>query len=302
MPLEEKTVSVIMTVHNAETYLAKAVESILLQTFNHFEFIIIDNGSSDTSLEGLKIYAKKDGRITLVSRAHSNTARALNDGIAQATGRFIAVMHPENVAAPERLGVQVKYLQENTQCVAVGTDMLLIDEDALPLWTLGCEARPADIEDQLLKGNRNAIHHDSIMIRRGPLLQIHGYRNDIEDAEDLDLFIRLLKLGAIHNITRPLSYQHTTFEAEADSTPHDKNEAWLNLINEHRSQSNLATIESLPTPKTNAPQHTHQAWAQHALSIKQCKTAQKYARKHLAASPFNLNAWRLFLACRKAKS
>ncbi|BCX12975.1 MAG: fucosyltransferase [Thermosynechococcus sp.] len=104
-------VSVLMPVFNAERYVAEAIESILRQSFQDFEFIIIDDGSTDGTLDILKRYAARDSRIRLVSRENRGLVATLNEGIGLARGQWIARMDADDVALPQRLALQVKHLE-----------------------------------------------------------------------------------------------------------------------------------------------------------------------------------------------
>ncbi|MGD2107773.1 MAG: glycosyltransferase family A protein, partial [Phycisphaerae bacterium] len=105
------TVSVTMTVYNAGSYLEVAVGSILAQTYTDFEFVIIDDGSTDDSLRRLERFAACDDRVHLVSRPNTGISRARNDALSLARGQFVAVMDADDVAHPERLEREVSYLQ-----------------------------------------------------------------------------------------------------------------------------------------------------------------------------------------------
>src|SRR5262245_147547 len=103
------TVSVVMPVYNREAYLADSVGSIFGQTFLEWELICVDDGSSDGSLEVLRRCELADRRVRLISRSNKGIARARNDGMALARGRYIAAMDSDDVALPERLRWQVDY-------------------------------------------------------------------------------------------------------------------------------------------------------------------------------------------------
>jgi len=98
-----------MPVYNTERYVAEAVERILAQTFGDFEFIIIDDGSTDGSRAILERYTKKDDRIRLISRSNNGIVGARNEALEMARGELIAVMDSDDVALPERLEVQLAY-------------------------------------------------------------------------------------------------------------------------------------------------------------------------------------------------
>ena len=113
-------ISVLMPVYNAERFVAEAVQSILSQTFGDFEFIIIDDGSSDGSLEILRRFERADSRIRLSSRPNTGYTVALNEMLAMASGQFVARMDADDVAMPQRLQKQVDYLCAHPNCVVVG--------------------------------------------------------------------------------------------------------------------------------------------------------------------------------------
>src|SRR6516162_2388311 len=94
-------VSVVMPVYNTEAYLADAIGSILAQTFTDWELICVDDGSSDCSLDVLRRYERADSRIRVISRSNTGVARARNEGMALARGRYIAAMDSDDVALAE---------------------------------------------------------------------------------------------------------------------------------------------------------------------------------------------------------
>src|SRR6476620_11313543 len=96
-------VSVVMPIHNSEAYLTDSIESIVAQTFLDWELICVDDGSSDGSLEILRRYERADRRVCVITRPNTDVARARNDGMGAACGRYIAAMDSDDVALPERL-------------------------------------------------------------------------------------------------------------------------------------------------------------------------------------------------------
>ena len=116
-----------MPVYNAERYVAEAVESILAQTFNDFEFLIVDDGSTDRSLEILQSYASKDPRIRLRSRPNTGIVIALNEMLAVARGEFIARMDADDIAFESDLKRNWQYSAENPALVVRGSHVEIID-------------------------------------------------------------------------------------------------------------------------------------------------------------------------------
>lgn len=105
-------VSVVMPVYNGEKYLREAIESILNQTFKNFEFIIINDGSTDKSLEIIENYQNIDERIQLISRENKGLITSLNEGIQKSKGKYIARMDADDVSLTERFEKQVELMEE----------------------------------------------------------------------------------------------------------------------------------------------------------------------------------------------
>jgi glycosyltransferase involved in cell wall biosynthesis len=189
-------VSVLLPVYNAQGYVAEAVESILAQTFDDFELLIVNDGSTDRSPRILRQFERRDRRIRLVSRENRGLVAALNEMIAMARGEFLARMDTDDVSLPGRLALQVAYLRDHPDVVAVGGAVHLIDEAGRFL----DEAHPAmdhdQIQEQALMG-RCALNHPSVTMRRDAVVAVGGYRPEMRRLEDLDLWLRLGEVGRI---------------------------------------------------------------------------------------------------------
>jgi len=112
-------VSVIMSVYNGEKFLSQAIESILSQTFIDFEFIIINDGSHDGSLDIIRSY--HDQRMKLISRENRGLISSLNEAISLANGQYLARMDADDVSLPERLARQVSFLDNHSEIAVCGT-------------------------------------------------------------------------------------------------------------------------------------------------------------------------------------
>jgi glycosyltransferase involved in cell wall biosynthesis len=108
---DKPLISVVMPVYNAEPYVADAINSILAQTYPHFEFIVIDDGSTDGSAAIVRDFAARDARIRPLFMAHGGIARTMNAGVAEAQGMFIAYIDNDDVALPERLAAQLAWMR-----------------------------------------------------------------------------------------------------------------------------------------------------------------------------------------------
>ena len=204
-------VSVVMSVYDGLPYVGAAVESILGQTFEEFEFIIIDDGSTDGSTAVLRRYAAQDDRIRLIVQENRGLTPSLNRGLALAEAPLIARMDADDVCVPERFQEQIDFLEAHPEHVLVGSHVRFIDGTGDPISSdnplyskrnLGdmdlCAEHDA-IEQRLLTGGW-AFIHPTVMIRQAAVEQIGGYNPKIVDAEDRDLFIRMAEVGRLANL------------------------------------------------------------------------------------------------------
>lgn len=195
-------VSVLMTAYNTETYIAEAIESVLGQTFSDLELIIIDDGSSDKTLEIIKSY--DDPRIRLIARENRGRVNSLNEGVNMAEGELLAIMDSDDVAQPKRLEKQVRYLDTHPECSVVTSTIKLIDGhgEFLPDW----EEDKANITPEQIKGlmpYENCIANPTAT-GKTILFKKFGY-NINQISEDYDLWLRILSAGySIHKINEPL--------------------------------------------------------------------------------------------------
>lgn len=194
-------VTVLMPVYNAEKYLREAVESILGQTFKDFEFLIIDDGSADNSLQIIRSY--RDPRIQLiVHKKNKKLIATLNEGIQKARAPLVARMDADDVSALCRLEYQVQFMEVHPEVVLVGSDIELIDpEGRLVLY------EPAFTDDSTIRlamTTTNAFAHGSVMFRRSSVLRVGGYSRQAYLVEDYDLWVRLSRVGKVANLPEPL--------------------------------------------------------------------------------------------------
>ncbi|MDH3347173.1 MAG: glycosyltransferase [Desulfobulbaceae bacterium] len=208
MSLEKiPSISVLMPVYNAEHYLPMAVESILNQSFKDFEFIIINDGSTDNSLNILEHYANQDNRIHLISRENKGLVATLNEGIGYAKAPLIARMDADDISLPERLQKQYSHMIKHSDCVACGTafQYLLPDGEKGPVFSVPTDHRSID-GSFMRKVDSFGMLHPSTIMKKESLIKINGYREEFIHAEDNDLFLRLAEVGDLNNISEVLFY------------------------------------------------------------------------------------------------
>lgn len=199
--MKSPLVSVVMSVHNGASFLSASIESILGQTMENFEFIIIDDGSTDATAEILKSYTLQDPRIRSYGQSNEGLVSALRRGCEQARGILIARMDADDVAVRDRLEVQAAFLQAHPQVVVLGGAVEFIDTHDKTLAIARNPSRNAEIQRQLL--DRNVVWHPTVMMRRAVYKKTDGFRH-ITDAEDYDLWLCMAESGEIANLRRVL--------------------------------------------------------------------------------------------------
>ena len=191
-------VTVIMPVYNSERYVAEAIESILDQTFTDFEFLIIDDASTDRTKSIIKSY--KDPRIHVIEKPdNTGYTRSLNLGLKKAKGRYIARMDSDDISFPERFEKQVSFLNANPKYILCGTSYSIIDQDHQVL----LPKTNKEIRLNLLR--TNCIAHPTIMLKKDIIKKYSlQYDPKMEPSEDYDLWVRLLPLGKLYNLQEVL--------------------------------------------------------------------------------------------------
>jgi len=285
-------VSVVMPVYNAERYVGEAIASILGQTYRDFELIVVDDGSTDRSAEIIDRCAAGDSRVRVLRRPNTGIIGALNDGLALAQGELVARMDHDDRSLPERFAQQVEYLDAHPACVAVGTGVLLVDEDGDPIAPLVLQQAHEAIEAQLLRGRGLSVAQPSSMIRRGVLVQVGGYR--VFPCEDLDLFLRLAERGRLANLPQTLlHYRKHAASATATQRRHEADATRREIVEQalaRRGQAGPATLRRFAEPESKEDQYRH--WAVTATSAGNHRTANKYLRKLIASNPWGGHTWR----------
>jgi len=196
-------ISVIMSVFNEDRYLSGSIESILGQTFKDFEFIIVDDASTDASPGIIQSYAAKDSRIAVIKNsANQGLAMSLNNALRTIRGEFIARMDADDIAEKNRLECQLDFLNNNSKIDLVGSSMYLINTHNDIIACSEASADPVILKKMIYF--KNICFHPTWMFRSRILKDLKGYRN-LPAAQDYDFLMRLYSFGyEISNITTPL--------------------------------------------------------------------------------------------------
>jgi glycosyltransferase involved in cell wall biosynthesis len=289
------TISVLMPVYNAERYVAAAVESVLGQTLADFEFIIIDDGSTDRSADILLGFAAQDDRVRLISRGNTGYLVALNEGLQLARGELIARIDADDIAFEQRFEQQAEYLRTHPECVIVGCGLLLIDEEGEPFCESILPAEHEVIDARHLAGI-GSLAHPAAMIRRAALLELGGYRPQCYGAEDHDLWLRLAEHGKLANLPDVLMKVRV----------HAAN---FTFVNQERTRAAMKLVLAEAharrglTPPVIAQEffmpadalERRRVWAWSAVHAGHYRTARKHACSILRQSPGSRASWVLFV-------
>lgn len=215
-------VSVLMPVYNGEPFLGQAIESILQQTFADFEFIIINDGSTDRSAEIVQSYA--DSRIRYFENERNiGLTRSLNHGLSLVQGPYIARMDADDVSLPQRLGKQVDFLDAHPDVGVVGTAMQIIDEQSNVDHTWHSPTTHEMLRWCLCL--YDPIAHPTVLMRRKVVEQVGGYRAEMVTAQDYDLWRRLSAVCRLANLPDVLLYlrRHETSVTMVHLAEHRQN-------------------------------------------------------------------------------
>ena len=192
--MTDPKVTVLMPIYNGTSYMREAIESVLAQTYTEFEFLIIDDASTDESVSVIESY--KDERIRLVkNESNIGQVRTLNKGLRLARGAYIARLDQDDSSLPIRLEKQVKVLETQPEVAVVGTWLHEIDQRGNPtdLWRGQINDLPeflfAILRDRLF------VYHPSVMFRRELVLELQGYDEEFKYCEDQDLWRRIALAG-----------------------------------------------------------------------------------------------------------
>lgn len=198
-------ISVVMPTYNAERFVDAAVQSILSQTFTDFELIVVDDGSTDRTLELLRGYERRDPRVRVLQADHGGGSRAMNRGAAEARGEWIAVMHADDEALPQRLAKQVEAAQRMPGVVVWGSYGQHINEQGqvLGLSRFGPESID-DFEQRFADGRDVNVLHPTAMLRRDVFERVGGYDPSFQNCEDMELFMRMAHHGGVVVVPEPL--------------------------------------------------------------------------------------------------
>lgn len=192
-------ISVLLPAYNAEKYIRESVESILAQTYPHFELLVIDDGSDDKTAE--IVASIKDARLKLIRNPQNlGLIKTLNRAVSLAQGAYIARMDADDISLPERLEKQLNLLQANSELILCGTSVYVFS-DKKTVQTTAPTTHNAILWKMLYQ---TPFVHPSIMLNTKKTGTHFYYDQNYPHCEDYELFVRLAKVGKMANLPEPL--------------------------------------------------------------------------------------------------
>ena len=201
MKSTDPQITVLMPAYNAEKYIGEAIASVLAQTFNDFELLIINDGSTDTTVQVINSFA--DTRVRLINQTNQGIAAALNIGLLNAKADLIARFDADDICMPERLMVQYNFLFDHPDYIIVGSDADFIDMNGNYVYARSLPAHTNE-EIQELTLDKCPFIHSAVLFRKTPIMQAGGYNINAHAFEDLLLWSKIIKQGKGYNLLQKL--------------------------------------------------------------------------------------------------
>lgn len=291
-------VTVLMPVYNGEKFLKEAIDSILNQTFTDFEFLIVNDGSTDGT-EAI-ILSYNDPRIKLITQPNGGVAKALNTGLKQASGKYIARMDADDFSTPERLQIQYDFLQQNPGYILIGSDVNYISEEGEFIFRY---INPAYTHEQL----KNVIYqdcsfvHSTVFFVKEIAISLGGYPERAHSFEDHLLWTKFIREGKICNLEMVLgSYRFNVSSVTIDEKDMDKNFLRIKRKALQTGELSIEDEKGLLSSKKKLSNAKKECSYNRMLGKKylwnnyQPAKARKHLIKAIQAEPFNVKSYMLW--------
>lgn len=213
MQEDNPLVSIVIPVYNAEKYINESIDSCLNQTYQNKEIIVVDDKSTDNTLNILKKY--EDKIILIPVEKQNGLGNVINIGIRQSKGKYIARMDADDVMYPTRLEKQIAYLESNPICVAIGGQIDIIDENSNITGHRGYAFDDSNIKKNMFLFMPFA--HPAVTLRKSAIESVGLYPENIWKVEDVKFFFLLSRQGEYHNISETVLKYRMTFSTQSQS-------------------------------------------------------------------------------------
>jgi len=241
-------ISVIMPAYNEERYIAESIQSILNQTFQDFELIIVDDGSTDRTFEIASSF--EDPRVQVYRQQNSGPGPTRNKALSLAQGKYIALQDADDRSKPDRLTMQYEFLEKNSNYIAVGTMADYVDEEGVFIYE---HVRSEHIPDNW-KSTSAPVIHATVMFRKHVLKSVGGYP-DISVSQDTLFLYEISRKGKMKNLLVSLYEYRVNPYAISRKSPEIK-EIVREIIKEYMDTGvlNNKLVEQVKHKKSNQKQ------------------------------------------------
>jgi glycosyltransferase involved in cell wall biosynthesis len=299
---EPPRVSILMPVFNSGPFLHDALASVSAQSFKSFELLVIDDGSTDGSLDILQEHLRREPRMSLRTRSNRGLIETRNELLGWARGELIAWVDSDDISLPERIRLQVAAFDRDRTLVALGGSAQRIDPDGALLQLERYPATHDLIVQQQFEGG--GMRFPATMMRGESARAAGGFREPFRMGEDLDLLMRMGELGKLANLddTIYLYRQHlASVCAGLGSRWHVYRDAVISLARERRTSGTdrlqrgeaLSIVDSSGRGLSNFEAYVFLDWARGALDHGNRRLAGRYAWSALVRRPFALSHWKM---------
>jgi glycosyltransferase involved in cell wall biosynthesis len=293
MPQPE--ISILLPVRDSANYLEETIQSLEAQTFQNWECLVIEDGSSDNSPNILENWRQRDTRVRVLSGGGRGIVHALNLAFAEARAPIIARMDADDIALPKRLEKQFAFLASNPNVVACGTGALMIDPAGRPICPINASTDHKGIIERLLRGNASAIIHPSLMVQTSALRKVNGYQEEFRHVEDFDLYLRLSDIGQLANVDEILLH-YRQHKASANVVQKERQRALrLKALNDYRNSKGDPPAEQLEFGRAhlNTLTDLYADWSLKAALVGNQKVAYHYAMSAIIREFWRPKRWKL---------
>lgn len=290
-----------MPVFNTAKYLSEALNSVRNQQFDDFEFIVVNDGSTDGSSDILRTFSLLERRMRLIQRPNRGLIFSRNQLLDEARGELVAWMDSDDVSQPERFARQVAAFDADPALVCVGSNVNVVDPDGFPLGVEEYPRNDAAIRLDQLRGT--GFRFPSTMQRRSIALAAGGFRQPFRIGEDLDFLLRVAERGRVANLPDLLYVyrQHLQSTCTAMGTYWPRYRSVILALAEERRESGSDRLQrghEILLPQCNPVDAQKLVpvvlvnWARDSLAAGYRRRAFRYILSSIKMAPLQWAAWR----------
>ena len=306
---KQPLISVVMGVYNAQSCINRAVESILGQTWRNFEFIIIDDGSTDGTGELLQQYAADDPRIRLLSQSNQGLTRSLRQGCQLAAGEYLARQDADDLSRCDRLELQVEKLEANPDAALCTSWVEDVAPDGMSIQIHRDLNHCIEVDGKTIP-LVGIPAHGSVTMRKSCYDSAGGYRTEFYYAQDSDLWLRMYSRGSFEYVGEPL-YKRFLSTQSISSTRAMAQSRFCQLAQESyrarlRGNSDVAILSQAEALAQRCRQERGTSASRYVratallLIAAQVRTRNKskaiqYLKEAISICPYHARAWKALL-------